>query len=76
MLRLAGLPPVERAPRVGVSLEDDRLVLRFARVDGGATRLDAPLFALGDEVDGEEAQLRLLARLTELGYAAVAVAPG
>ena len=70
MLRLAGLPPVSRAPRARVACDDERLVLRFLRVDGGVTRFDVPLFTLGDDVDPEEAQLRVLAQLAGLGYEA------
>ncbi len=68
MLRLTGLPPVDRAPRARVALAADRLVLRFLRVDGGVSRFDLPLYTLGDDVDGEHAQLLLLAHLRELGY--------
>ena len=68
MLRLTGLPPVASAPRARVAIVDERLVLRFLRVDGGVTRFDLPLYTFGDDADGEQAQLSLLARLVELGY--------
>ena len=68
MLRLTGLPPVASAPRVRVALVDERLVLRFRRVDGSVTRFDLPLYTYGDDADGEHVQLSLLARLLELGY--------
>ena len=70
MLRLAGLPPLAVAPRVQVGRGDGRLVLRFLRAEGGVTRFDVPLYTLGDAVDLEEAQLRALAALAELGYEA------
>ena len=70
MLRLAGLPPLAVAPRVQVVVGDGRLVLRFLRVEGAVTRFDLPLYALGDDVDAEEAQLRVLAALAERGYEA------
>ncbi len=70
MLRLAGLPPLSLAPRVHVARGDGRLVLRFLRAEGGVTRFDVPLYTLGDGVDPEEAQLRVLAGLAELGYEA------
>ena len=70
MIRLAGLPPRSVAPRVRVGREEGRVVLRFLRVEGGVTRFDVPLYTLGDGVDAEEAQLRVLAGLAELGYEA------
>ena len=72
MLRLMGLPRVELFPEATVVREDERIVIRF----GGLAReqtISVPLKYVGG--DEEEAELRLLARLAEMGYR-VARAPG
>lgn len=66
MLRLMGLPNVARYPRAQVSRDEDRILIRFGG-DGPEREVDVPLRLLGP-VDAEAAELRLLARLAELGY--------
>jgi hypothetical protein len=66
VLRLMGLPHVARYPRAEVSRDQDRILICFG--GGGLEReLEVPLRLLG-QVDAEAAELRLLARLAELGY--------
>ena len=65
MLRLMGLPRVELFPEAAVVREDERIVIRF----GGLAReqaMSVPLKYVGG--DAEEAELRLLAQLQQMGY--------
>ncbi len=65
MLRLMGLPRVELFPEATVVREDERIVIRF----GGLAReqaMSVPLEYVGG--DAEEAELRLLAHLQQMGY--------
>ena len=65
MIRLMGLPRVERFPEATVVREDERIVIRF----GGLAReqsMSVPLKYVGG--DAEEAELRLLAQLQQMGY--------
>jgi hypothetical protein len=67
MLRLMGLPHVARFPKATVTRQEDCFQLLF---HGGeqSTRVDVDLQYLDDKDDLEATELRLLARLQELGY--------
>jgi hypothetical protein len=67
MLRLTGLPHVARFPKATVTRHEDGFELLF---HGGeySRRMDVELRYLEDADDLEMAELRLLARLQELGY--------
>jgi hypothetical protein len=67
MLRLTGLPHVARFPKATVTRHEDSLQLLF---HGGeySRRVDVDLQYLEDADDLEAMELRLLARLQELGY--------
>jgi hypothetical protein len=67
MLRLMGLPHVARFPRATVTRRRDRFELLF---HGGedSTRIDVDLRLIQGSEDLETEELRLLARLQELGY--------
>jgi hypothetical protein len=67
MLRLTGLPHVARFPKATVTRLEDCFQLLF---HGGehSRRVDVDLRYLADEEDLEATELRLLARLQELGY--------
>jgi hypothetical protein len=65
MLRLMGLPAVARYPEASVTREDERLVIRFGGLADEQT-ISVPLRYVGG--DEEAAELRLLARLQQIGY--------
>jgi hypothetical protein len=67
MLRLTGLPHVARFPKATVTRQEDSFQLLF---HGGehSRRVDVDLRYLQDADDLEATELRLLARLQELGY--------
>ena len=67
MLRLMGLPHVARFPKATVTRQPDCFQLLF---HGGehSRRVDVDLRYLDDTDDLEMTELRLLARLQELGY--------
>ena len=67
MLRLTGLPHVARFPKATVTRQEDCFQLLF---HGGeySRRIDVDLQYLEDAEDLEMTELRLLARLQELGY--------
>ena len=68
MLRLMGLPRVERFPEATVIREDERILIHF----GGLSEehwMSVPLKYVGAE-DDEAAELRLLAQLQRIGYKA------
>ncbi len=67
MLRLMGLPHVARFPKATVTRREDCFQLLF---HGGehSRRVDVDLRYLEDADDLEMTELRLLARLQELGY--------
>ena len=65
MLRLTGLPNVARYPEATVTREDEQLRIVFGGLDREQT-MSVPLRYVGG--DEEEAELRLLARLQEIGY--------
>src|SRR5215211_6196579 len=66
MLRLMGLPRVERFPEATVIREDERILIHF----GGLSEehwMSIPMKYVGAE-DEEAAELRLLAQLQRIGY--------
>jgi hypothetical protein len=67
MLRLIGLPHVARFPRATVTRHQDCFQLLF-HGDEHSRRVDVDLRYMDDADDLEETELRLLARLQELGY--------
>jgi hypothetical protein len=66
MLRLMGLPRVERFPVATVIREAERIVIRFGGLEDEQW-MGVPLKYLGAE-DGEAAEFRLLAQLQQIGY--------
>jgi circadian clock protein KaiC len=68
MLRLMGLPHVARFPRATVTRHRDCFQLLFDG-DEHSRRVDVDLRYIDDADDLEATELRLLARLQELGYA-------
>lgn len=67
MLRLMGLPHVARFPRATVTRHRDCFQLLF-HGDEHSRRVDVDLRYFDDTDDLEMTELRLLARLQELGY--------
>jgi hypothetical protein len=67
MLRLMGLPHVGRFPRATVTRQQDCFQLLFHGQEH-SRRVDVDLRYLDETDDLEETELRLLARLQELGY--------
>lgn len=65
MLRLMGLPHVARYPEATVTRNTDHLQIVFGGL-GQEQTMSVPLRYVGG--DEEEAELRLLARLQEIGY--------
>jgi hypothetical protein len=65
MIRLMGLPAVARYPEASVVREDEHLVIRFGGL-GDEQTMSVPLKYVGG--DEEEAELRLLAQLQQIGY--------
>ena len=66
MLRLMGLPRVERYPEATVTRDEERILIHF----GGLAEehlMSVPLKYVGAE-DVEAAELRLLAQLQQIGY--------
>jgi hypothetical protein len=72
-MRLMGLPNVARYPEATVVREETRILITFGGPYGEQT-MNVPLEYLGG--DGESAELRLLARLQEIGYRVERVPPG
>jgi hypothetical protein len=66
MMRLMGLPRVERFPEASVTREEERLVIHFGGL-GDEQTMSIPLKYVGAE-DGETAELMLLAQLQRIGY--------
>ncbi len=60
-----GLPRVERFPEATVTRDDEHLVIRFGGLADEQT-MSVPLKYVGG--DEEEAELRLLAQLQQIGY--------
>jgi hypothetical protein len=67
MLRLMGLPHVARFPKATVTLGEGGFEVLF-HGDEDSRRVDIDLRYLDEADDLEETELRLLARLQELGY--------
>lgn len=67
MLRLMGLPHVARFPRATVTRHEGCFQVLF-HGDEYSRRVDIDSRYLGDADDLEETELRLLARLQDLGY--------
>jgi hypothetical protein len=65
MLRLTGLPHVARYPEATVTRNADHLRIVFGGLGREQTMSVPTRYVGGDE---EEAELRLLARLQEIGY--------
>lgn len=65
MMRLMGLPNTNRYPEATVTRSADAIVIRFGGLDEEQT-MSVPLRYVGG--DEEEAELRLLAQLREIGY--------
>jgi hypothetical protein len=68
VLRLTGLPAPRRCPVALVRRTSNVIELRFRCTDGAELPYDVDLALLGPEADPETEELRLLARLGELGY--------
>jgi hypothetical protein len=66
VIRLTGLPPLSRCPDVRVARAHGRIEIRFSGL-GHELAMDVEDRYLGGQ-DPEEAELRLLARLAEMGY--------
>ena len=66
MIRLTGLPSLSRCPDVAVGRAEGRIEIRFSG-PGQEVAMDVEDRYLGGD-DPEEAELRLLARLSEMGY--------
>ena len=67
MLRLTGLPSVERYPEAAVARDGESITLRFGGL-GDEQSMSVPLKYVGG--DEESAELRLLAQLQQTGYRA------
>jgi hypothetical protein len=67
MLRLMGLPRVERFPEATVLRDGERILIRFGGLAEEQT-MSVPLRYVGG--DEEAAELRLLAQLQQIGYKA------
>jgi hypothetical protein len=67
MLRLMGLPHVARFPKATVTRRARSFQVLF-HGDEDSRRLDIDVRYLGDDDDLELTELRLLARLQDLGY--------
>ena len=68
VLRLTGLPAPQRCPVAMVRRLPGVIELRFHCIDGAELPFDVDLALLGPEEDPEAEELRLLARLGEMGY--------
>ena len=68
VLRLTGLPAPQRCPVATVRRVPGVIELRFLCADGEEMPFDVDVSLLGPEADPEAEELRLLARLEEMGY--------
>ena len=66
-MRLVGLPNVARYPEATVARDEMTVRVRFSGPYYGEQEMSVPLQYVGG--DAEEAELRLLAQLQQLGYA-------
>ena len=64
-MRLMGLPNVARYPEATVVRDDTHILITFGGLDSQQT-MGVPLEYVGG--DDEEAELRLLAQLQQIGY--------
>ena len=64
-MRLTGLPNVARFPEAEVSRDQETITIRFGGL-GHEQAMTVPLKYVGG--DEEAAELRLMARLQEIGY--------
>jgi hypothetical protein len=71
-LRLMGLPNVARYPEAIVTRDEESILIRLGGLSGEQT-MSVPLRYVGG--DAEAAELRLLARLQEIGYRVERVPP-
>ena len=71
-MRLMGLPNVARYPEAIVTRDEESILIRFGGLSGEQT-MSVPLRYVGG--DAEAAELRLLARLQEIGYRVEQVPP-
>ncbi len=67
-----GLPNVARYPEATVTRDGESVLIRFGGPDGEQT-MSVPLRYVGG--DAEAAELRLLARLKEIGYRVERIPP-
>ena len=67
-----GLPNVARYPEAAVTRDEENILIRFGGPEGEQT-MSVPLKYVGG--DAEAAELRLLARLQEIGYRVERVLP-
>ena len=67
-----GLPNVARYPEAKVGRDDESILIRFGGLEG-EQKMSVPLKYVGE--DAEAAELRLLARLQEIGYRVERVPP-
>ena len=77
MIRLMGLPAVERAPQVRLERTTEAVMLWFLGVEDERPvhRVALPRYTLNAGEDLETAELDLLARLRRLGYDARRISP-
>ena len=75
VLRLTGLPAPARCPVATVRRTPGVIELRFLCEGGEELPFDVDLALLGPEADPEAEELRLLARLGEMGYDARRLTP-
>jgi hypothetical protein len=68
VLRLTGLPAPQRCPVATVRRVPGVIELRFLCAGGEELPFDVDLALLGPGADPEAEELRLLARLGDLGY--------
>jgi hypothetical protein len=66
ILRLMGLPNVARYPEATVTRDETSVLIRFSGPYYGEQEMSVPLQYVGG--DAEEAELRLLAQLQQIGY--------
>jgi hypothetical protein len=68
VLRLTGLPAPQRCPVATVRRVPGVIELRFLCRDGRELPFDVDVGLLGPGADPEAEELRLLARLADMGY--------
>jgi hypothetical protein len=68
VLRLTGLPAPRRCPVATVRRTPGVIELRFLCLDGRELPFDVAVDQLGPDADPEAEELRLMARLRDMGY--------